>query len=164
MKIFTVSHFTPTLLGWKFENFQSIGLVERTAISAFGRTKGITFYKTPSALYEGSDGSVAYIELSSPTKPTLADFPNLPPCVMPLVEVKPKTLQPEPELPVKTYYVTDVSPSQGILYYAVEATSLDDAAAQTPALRRTPITISGATRYETAEGFILIYENSPNYR
>lgn len=162
MKPFTVSYLHPTEQGWRLENHYIVSSTHQTAISKLARQKHLKFKATGTGQYRGNNGSVAYVELSGPTKPTLEDFQDLPPLPPPVPEPTAPN-PPPPQRSQNTYKLVDVDyTNQEITEYWLQAPSLLEAAALSPAMTRRFLTASGATRFQTDNGFVLIYENPPH--
>ncbi len=167
MKVFTVSYLTPTRAGWSLENFQISAPTARIAANIFSRSKQIKLASTKNGRYEGPRYSLAYVELSSPTKPCLEDFKDLPPLpLFPEVIYTPPEQAPKaqkPPEPDRTFYITEVNYQTGIAHYTQQAQNLPSLVYALGGPRFVPLTVSGAKRFDTEKGFMLIYENPPNY-
>lgn len=165
MRPFTVTYLHPTPEGWRLENHYIVAISYQRAIAQLAHKKQLKFKAQGTGQYRGSNGSVLYIELSGPTKPTLEDFHDLPPLPPPAPEIQ----TPEPETPqarqLNIYKIIDVDyVAQSISEYWLKAESLLGAAMLSPAVTKRPLSKSGATRFQTANGFVLIYENPPHTR
>lgn len=164
MKPFTVSYLHPTKQGWRLENHYIVSSTRQTAVTTLARQKRLKFKATGTGHYRGNNGSVVYVEWSGPEKPTLESFHDLPPLPPPAPEpVAPPSPAAPPQRQQNTYKLVDVDyMSQEITEYWLQAPTLLEAAALSPAMARRFLTASGATRFQTENGFVLIYENPPN--
>lgn len=164
MKPFTVSYLHPTEQGWRLENHYIVSSTRQTAVTTLARQKRLKFKATGTGQYRGDNGSVLYIERHGPEKPTLESFHDLPPLPPPAPEPAPASQPPAPpQRQQNIYKLVDVDyTSQEITEYWLQAPTLLEAAALSPAMTRRFLTASGATRFQTENGFVLIYENPPH--
>ena len=165
MKPFTVSYLHPTEQGWRLENHYIVSSTRQTAVATLARRKGLKFKATGTGQYRAENGAVAYVEWSGPEKPTLESFHDLPPLPPPAPEpVAPPPPPPAtPQRQQNIYKLVDVDyTSQEITEYWLKAHTVLEAAALSPAMTRRFLTASGASRFQTENGFVLIHENPPN--
>lgn len=163
MRPFTVTYLHPTPEGWRLENHYIVAISYQRAIAQLAHKKQLKFKAQGTGQYRGSNGSVLYIELSGPTKPTLEDFHDLPPLPAPAPEPKTEPQPTQKAASKNVYKIVDVDyAAQTIAEYWLKAENLVEAAALSPAMTRRFLTASGATRFQTENGFVLIYENPPH--